>query len=107
MDGLKLLENKGLHVRLVSMPSWELFALQSASYRETVLPSQIRPRLAVEAASPLGWERFVGFAGAVLGMNGFGASAPAEDLARQFGFTAEKVAERALDLVAQTGASRD
>lgn len=104
MDGLKLLEKKGLHVRLVSMPSWELFAQQSASYRESLLPSRIRARLAVEAASPLGWERFVGLQGAVLGMNGFGASAPAEDLARHFGFTPERVAAMALDLLAQLGA---
>ena len=101
MHGLKLLEKKSLHVRLVSMPSWELFAQQPASYRESVLPSHLRARLAVEAASPLGWERFVGLDGAVLGMNGFGASAPAEDLAPRFGFTPEAVAAKALGLLAR------
>jgi transketolase len=101
MDGLKLLEKRGLRVRLVSMPSWELFAEQSESYRESVLPAALGARLAIEAASPLGWERHVGPSGAVLGMHGFGASAPAEDLAPHFGFTAEKVVERALALLAQ------
>ena len=84
------------------MPSWELFAGQSASYREAVLPSGIAARLAVEAASPLGWERFVGLAGEVLGMDTFGASAPAEDLARRFGFTPGNVAARARDLLTRT-----
>jgi transketolase len=101
MEGLKLLEKRGLRVRLVSMPSWELFAEQPESYRESVLPAALDVRLAIEAASPLGWERHVGPSGAVLGMHGFGASAPAEDLAPHFGFTAEKVAERALELLAQ------
>ncbi len=106
MAGLKLLETKGLCVRLVSMPSWELFAEESASYRDSVLPPQIRTRLAIEAASPLGWERFVGLQGGVLGMRSFGASAPAEDLAHEFGFTAENVVARALDLLARRDAAR-
>ncbi len=102
LAGLKLLEQEGRRARLVSMPSWELFAGQSASYREAVLPSGIAARLAVEAASPLGWERFVGLAGEVLGMDTFGASAPAEDLARRFGFTPGNVAARARDLLTRT-----
>ncbi len=104
MDGLKLLEKQGLHVRLVSMPSWELFAEQSVDYRESLLPPRLQARLAVEAASPLGWERFVGVQGGILAMSGFGASAPAEDLARHFGFTPEAVAARALALLARPGA---
>lgn len=104
MAGLKLLEQEGLRARLVSMPSWELFAQQDAEYRESVLPVRIAARLAVEAASPLGWERFVGLSGAVLGMTGFGASAPAEALAEHFGFTPEKVAARARKLLSRAGA---
>ncbi len=103
--GVQLLEAEGLRCRLVSMPSWELFAEQSPSYREAVLPAALRARLAVEAASPLGWERFVGLAGGVLGMNGFGASAPAEDLARHFGFTAEQVAARGREIWSESGSS--
>lgn len=98
LAGLKLLEQEGRRVRLVSMPSWELFAEQPESYRASVLPRGIAARLAVEAASPLGWERFVGLAGGVLGMQGFGASAPAEDLAGHFGFTPESVASRAREI---------
>ncbi|MEO7795247.1 MAG: transketolase [Thermoanaerobaculia bacterium] len=101
LAGAKILESEGRRVRLVSMPSWELFALQSQSYRESVLPGGIRARLAVEAASPLGWERFVGLDGGVLGMEGFGASAPAEELARHFAFTPEVVAARAREIWAR------
>ena len=104
LAGAKLLEQEGRRARLVSMPSWELFAQQPESYRAAVLPPAISPRLAVEAASPLGWERFVGLAGGVLGMEGFGASAPAEDLARHFGFTAENVAARAREIWARPAA---
>lgn len=101
MAGVELLEAEGHRVRLVSLPSWELFAQQDAAYRETVLPARIAARLAIEAASPLGWERFVGLRGSILAMEGFGASAPAEDLARHFGFTPEAVAARARDLLAK------
>ncbi len=104
MAGLKLLEKEGRRGRLVSMPSWELFAEQPESYRAAVLPPGIVARLAVEAASPLGWERFVGLDGAVLGMDGFGASAPAEELARHFGFTPERVASRAREIWARSTA---
>ncbi|MEO8277532.1 MAG: transketolase [Thermoanaerobaculia bacterium] len=102
MDGLKLLEKDGLRARLVSMPSWELFAAQTAAYRESVLPAGLTARLAVEAAAPQGWGRFVGLAGDILGMNGFGASAPAEQLAPHFGFTPENVAARARALLGDT-----
>ncbi len=94
LDAQKLLAERGIPVRVVSLPSWELFAAQPASYREEVLPSALRTRLAVEAASPFGWHRWVGDDGEILGLDGFGASAPAKDLAKHFGFTAEGVAER-------------
>ncbi len=105
MAGLELLEAEGRRVRLVSLPSWELFAQQDAGYRESVLPAGIPTRLAVEAASPLGWERFVGLHGTILAMEGFGASAPAEDLARHFGFTPEVLAARARDLLSRAALS--
>ena len=104
LAGLKLLEREGRRGRLVSMPSWELFAAQPESYRAAVLPPGIAARLAVEAASPLGWERFVGLDGAVLGMDGFGASAPAEELAHHFGFTPERVASLAREIWARSAA---
>jgi transketolase len=79
---------------MVSMPSWELFERQGAEYRRTVLPAG-SPRLAVEAAAPLGWHRWVGEAGEIVALSGFGASGPAEDLARHFGLTADAILARA------------
>ncbi|HEX2164364.1 MAG TPA: transketolase [Thermoanaerobaculia bacterium] len=95
----ELLAGAGIPARVVSMPSWELFAAQPAEVRETVLPAAIERRLAVEAAATFGWERWVGPRGAVVGVDRYGESAPAEDLARHFGFTPEAVAERARRLV--------
>jgi transketolase len=89
-----LLKEKGVAAAVVSMPCWSLFDAQDRAYREAVLGTA--PRIAIEAASPFGWERYVGAGGTVLGMTGFGASAPAEDLFRHFGLTAEKLAEAAL-----------
>jgi transketolase len=93
------LVKEGVPARVVSMPSWELFDAQPADYREAVLPRGVRRRLAVEAASPFGWERWVGDAGAVLGITRFGASAPGEVNMREFGFTAENVVSRARALL--------
>ena len=83
------LEASGIGARVVSMPSWELFEAQSAEYREQVLPAACTKRVAMEAGSCFGWERYVGFSGTVLGMQGFGASAPAAKLMEHFGFTAD------------------
>jgi transketolase len=94
LEAQALLEASGIAVRVVSLPSWELFARQPASYRGSVLPAHVRRRFAIEAASSFGWERWVGDSGAVLGQNDYGASAPYQDLAKHFGFTAESVAER-------------
>jgi transketolase len=85
------LAERGVAARVVSMPSWELFARQDTLYRESVLPRAIRKRLAIEAASPFGWHRWVGDEGDVLGVERFGASAPWEDLAKEYGFTVENV----------------
>jgi transketolase len=94
----------GVAVRVVSMPSWERFAAQDAAYRERVLPPAVRARVAVEAGVTLGWERWVGDAGAVVGLDRFGASAPAERLFEEFGFTADNVAAVARDVLEATRA---
>jgi transketolase len=93
------LAERGVATRLVSMPSWELFAEQSDEYRESVLPRSVRARLAVETGISQGWHRWVGDGGDVMGIDRFGASAPGDLLARAFGFTAEHVVERALALL--------
>ncbi|MBX7157478.1 MAG: transketolase [Verrucomicrobiae bacterium] len=84
-------DKEGRKVRVVSMPSWDLFEAQSESYRETILPSQVTRRLAVEAGVSFGWERYVGAKGKMIMQNDFGASAPYQDLAKEFGFTVENV----------------
>jgi transketolase len=89
------LGQRGRAVRVVSMPSWELFGRQEEAYRRSVLPPGVRRRLAVEAGTPLGWHRWVGLEGEVLAMERFGASGAGEALAERFGFTAEAVAARA------------
>ena len=94
MSARKMLE-LGLRARVVSLPSWELFEAQPEEYREIVLPRAIRARVAIESASVFGWDRYVGPEGAVIGMRGFGASAPAEALFKHFGFTPEHVIETA------------
>jgi transketolase len=94
-DAVKLLDEDGVRVRLVSMPCLDRFAAQDQAYRDSVLPPSVRARVAVEAASPLGWHRWVGEHGDIVAMEGFGASAPAKALYQHFGFTGAHVAERA------------
>ncbi len=86
---------EGVKSRLVSMPCWELFEKQDASYRESVLPSAVSSRVAIEAGIRQGWDRYLGLSGEFVGMNGFGASAPAEVLYEHFGITAKHVVEAA------------
>jgi transketolase len=86
---------EGVAVRVVSMPSWELFEAQDAAYRESVLPAHVTARVSVEMGSTLGWERYTGLTGARLGMRTFGASAPIKDLLKHFGFTVEAVVQAA------------
>ncbi|MBN8588122.1 MAG: transketolase [Rhodothermia bacterium] len=88
----KLLQTDGISSRVVSMPSWELFEAQDEDYKTSVLPPEIKARVAVEAATGFGWERYLGSQGHFVGMKGFGASAPIDDLYRNFGITAEAVA---------------
>jgi len=101
LDAGKQLASEDLKVRVVSMPSWELFDRQTADYRESVLPSDVRARVAVEAGIKLGWEHYIGLEGAVVGMERFGASAPAPVLYEKFGITVEKVVAHAKALLGQ------
>jgi len=92
----KTLAGKGVKARLVSMPCWELFEEQSPEYRESVLPSSVTARLAVETGVSLGWHKWIGEKGATVTLDRYGGSAPGGVLMKQFGFTAENVAEKAL-----------
>jgi transketolase len=83
------------------MPSWELFERQSEEYRQTVLPPTVKARVAVEQASTMGWGRYVGIDGAILGMKTFGASAPLKVLQKEFGFTSDHVVEAAKSQLAK------
>jgi transketolase len=93
------LTEKNIRARVVAMPSWELFDQQPQAYRETVLPNTVRARLAVEAALPLGWHRYVGDGGDIIGVERFGASAPGNVVMEKFGFTVNHVVERAAALL--------
>jgi transketolase len=99
-----LLEADGVATRVVSMPCIDLFELQPSEYRESVLPRALRARVSVEAASPLGWHRWVGEFGTVIGMETFGASGPAAQLYEHFGFTPERVAEAGRETIARVAA---
>ncbi len=94
-DAAKVLQGQGIGARVVSMPSWELFDQMPEAYRESVLPSSVHARVAIEAASPMGWDRFVGDHGKIIGMTGFGASGRIEDLLPHFGFTVDHVVSAA------------
>ncbi|TAL17870.1 transketolase [bacterium] len=98
--GKRLREEK-IPVRLVSMPSWELFEAQPRGYRETVLPPSVKARLAVEAGVTQGWEKYTGDGGEIIGVNRFGASAPGAVVMKKYGFTAENVYQRAKTLLAE------
>lgn len=93
--GRRLAEHDGLNVRVVNMPCWEFFDAQPEDYRQMVLPPEVISRMAVEAASPVGWHKYVGACGDMLGMVHFGASAPYKALAEYFGFTPEQIETRA------------
>ena len=99
VDAQRELEKQNIQTRVVSMPSWELFDAQAEEYRSSVFPPSIRTRLAVEAGATQGWHRYVGDLGEVIGLDHFGASAPASVLMREFGFTVENVCQRALALL--------
>jgi len=98
-EARKVLKEKGIDARVVSMPSWEIFEEQPEEYKEKVLPSNVRARLAVEAGCSFGWHKYVGFDGDIISIDHFGASAPGEILFKEFGFTVENVVERAMNLL--------
>jgi transketolase len=106
LGAARLLLAEGIRARVVSMPSWELFAAQPGRYRDTVLPPGIRTRVAVEAAGAFGWTRWTTDEGTMVGMEGFGASAPGERLFQEFKLTPEQVADAARRLISSNRASR-
>jgi len=96
------LKKQGIAARVVSMPSWELFEQQDQAYRDSVLPPNVLARVSVEAGSVIGWDRYVGPGGAMIGMRTFGASAPIGDLMTRFGFTPDNVLAAAKQQLART-----
>ncbi len=98
LEAQEALREKGHNPRVVSLPSWELFDQQSAAYREKVLPRKLEKRLAIEAGSPLGWERYVGLAGGIVAQETFGASGPGDAVGEHFGYTVENVVKHFLGL---------
>lgn len=99
LEARSQLANQGISARVVSMPSWDLFAEQPPDYQERVLPRDVKARLAVEAASPFGWCRWVGDTGDVIGIDRFGSSAPGKENFQHYGFTVDNVVERAKALL--------
>jgi transketolase len=99
LDAKTALEAQGKKVRVVSAPSWDIFAKQDKAYRESVLPSSVKARVGIEAGSSLGWERFVGLDGAMVCLDRFGASAPDAIVFEKLGFTVENVVKHALEVM--------
>ncbi len=99
LEAARQLEERGIPVRVVSFPCWELFERQSPEYRRSVLPPEVGKRLALEAGSPLGWHKYVGTEGEVLGLRRFGASGPGEEVMRELGFSVANVVDRSLALL--------
>ena len=96
------LTTAGIKARVVSMPSWDIFEKQNDAYKNQVLPPTVKARVSVEEASTLGWSKYVGPTGTMIGMHSFGASAPAKDVQKKFGFTVEHVVQAARDAIAQS-----
>ncbi|HTO08615.1 MAG TPA: transketolase C-terminal domain-containing protein, partial [Myxococcota bacterium] len=98
LEAHEKLVTEGIRSRVVSMPSWELFDRQPKDYRDTVLPPAVRARIAIEQASTLGWERYVGDSGRIIGMETFGKSAPLKELLKRYGFEPERIVSEAHEL---------
>jgi transketolase len=101
VEAYEKLKSEGIRARVVSMPSWEIFEKQDQAYKESVLPPNVSARVSVEMSTPLGWERYVGQKGQMIGMHGFGASAPWKDLQKHFGFTSEAVVNAARKTISE------
>ncbi|UII57514.1 transketolase [Cytobacillus spongiae] len=101
IEAQKVLENDGIHASVVSMPSWDRFEAQSKEYKESVIPKSVKKRLAIEMGSSLGWHRYAGDEGDVLGIDQFGASAPGEKIMEEYGFTVNNVVARVKALLEQ------
>jgi transketolase len=99
VEAQKILAGEDIDARVVSMPCWELFSEQSQEYHEQVLPPEVKPRLAVEAGVSLGWHQWFGDEGDIIGISKFGASAPAKENFKQYGFTVDNVVQRAKKLL--------
>jgi len=102
ISAYETLSAEGRKVRVVSMPSWEIFEKQSPEYRESVLPQSVTARISVEQASTFGWSQYIGPAGKSIGMRTFGASAPLKKLLKRFGFTPEAVVSAAREMLGKT-----
>lgn len=98
VEAAKELEQQGKGVRVISMPNWYAFEQQSSEYKESILPSDVTKRIAIEMASPLGWHKYVGIEGKVIGINSFGASAPGDLVVEKYGFTKENILKQVLSL---------
>ena len=101
VDAHEKLLTEGIRSRVVSMPSWDIFENQTQDYRNSVLPPDVKARVAVEQASTFGWERYVGTEGCVIGMKTFGASAPLKELQKKFGFDPETLVAAAKKLLSR------
>ena len=99
VEAQKALEGEGIHVSVVSMPSWDRFEAQSQEYKESVIPKNVKERLAIEMGASLGWHKYVGDEGDVLAIDKFGASAPGEKIIEEYGFTVENVVAKVKGLV--------
>ena len=98
VEAAKELEQQGKGVRVISMPNWYAFEQQSSEYKESILPSDVTKRIVIEMASPLGWHKYVGIEGKVIGINSFGASAPGDLVVEKYGFTKENILKQVRSL---------
>ncbi|MBO8155138.1 MAG: transketolase [Bacillaceae bacterium] len=99
IEAQKTLKEKGIDARVISMPSWDRFEKQGEEYKQSILPSSIKKRIAIEMAAPLGWDRYVGAEGIIIGIETFGASAPGNKVMEEYGFTVENVVKHAEELM--------
>jgi transketolase len=101
VEAYERLVKEGVRARVVSMPSWDIFEHQTPEYRHSVLPPNVKARVAIEQGSTFGWERYIGESGRVIGMHTFGASAPLKELQKKFGFEPDRVVSVAKEVLAR------